>query len=122
MEYTKKIINNINNFTGKDILDIIEYVNKDIFLKKDKSNLQHIIYKLVFIEENDNTYSNINIVCEYNFMIALALYKYKYNEEYYIDWKKPATDTYADLSYLIILSYFNINDDKHFIRITKELL
>jgi len=124
MEYTKKALIKMNGISGDNMSDIIKYIKNDKeFITPDSNyNLKDIIYRLIFIEEEDNKYSNVNIVCEYNFMIALALYKSKYNEDYYIDWKKPAKSTYQDLAYLIILNYFNIKDDYHFIKVKKELL
>tara|TARA_B100000795_G_scaffold269488_2_gene259021 strand:- start:5282 stop:5656 length:375 start_codon:yes stop_codon:yes gene_type:complete len=124
MEYTKNALIKSNDISGDNMLDIIQYIKKDkeLITPYSNYNLKDIIYRLIFIEEEDNTYSNVNIVCEYNFMIALALYKNKYNEDYYIDWKKPAKSTYQDLAYLIILNYYNIKDDYHFIKVNKELL
>tara|TARA_B100000795_G_scaffold2296_1_gene1592 strand:- start:5420 stop:5782 length:363 start_codon:yes stop_codon:yes gene_type:complete len=116
MEYTKKTLSELNTIVGEDMLDLIQYIHEDESDWYEDSDLKKIIYRLIFIEEEDNTYSNINIVNEYHFLIALALYKNKYNKEYLINWKKPADFIYKDLAYLIILTYFKLSDDSHFIK------
>tara|TARA_B100000795_G_C22806649_1_gene445374 strand:+ start:567 stop:923 length:357 start_codon:yes stop_codon:yes gene_type:complete len=110
--YTKK---SLKVFTiGNDTLNLIEYIKVyQDFTKKDE-NFKNIIYRLIFEDEEYNNYSNVNIVCEYEFMKTLELFKTKYNEDYYIDLEKPAKNTYQDLAYFIILTYFNLNDDNHF--------
>ena len=112
MKYTKK---SFKVFTiSDDTRTLIEYIRVyEDFVKNDDS-LKKIIYKLIFDDEEYNTYSNVNIVCEYEFIKTLQLFKSKYNENYYIDFGKPAKTTYQDLAYLIILTYFNINDDNYF--------
>jgi len=115
MEYTKKTLTELNIIVGEDMLDLIQYIHEDSEWYVDV-NIKQIIYRLIFIEEEDNTYSNINIVNEYHFLIALALYKNKYNVEYNIDWEKPASLIYKDLAYLIILTFFKLSDDTHFIK------
>lgn len=115
MKNTKKTLKVLT--VCNDTHNLIKYIKDNEDFRKNEKNLKNIIYRLIFDEEEYNTYSNVNIVCEYEFMKTLVLFKTKYNEDYYIDFGKPAKTTYQDLAYLIILTYFNINDDNHFKKI-----
>ena len=99
---------------SNDTHNLIEYIKVYEDFTKNDDNLKNIIYRLIFYEEEYNTYSNVNIVCEYEFINTLELFKTIYKQDYFIDFEKPAKTTYQDLAYLIILTYFNIKDDNHF--------